>query len=137
MLFVFAGKGGQLEVFGNCQVLEQAPSLRDMGNSKPADDFIGRIIQQVIVGKDHLRAVFYRHHSLASNHARANQGVSRYAIRNDAAGAGIGFPHGLEIQIVGSAAARKVLVHMTIVSTNMAGLKAYYDTQVIVRVREG
>ncbi len=50
---------------------------------------------------------------------------------------GVGFPHGFEIQVVGSAAARKVLIHMTTVSTNAKGLRAFYDCQAVVVVREG
>ena len=80
--------------------------------------------------------LFYRHHSIATNYSQANKGVARFGIRNDLFN-GIGFPHGLEFQVVGSAAARKVLLHMTTVSTNVKGMRAFYDGQTIVVVREG
>jgi hypothetical protein len=80
--------------------------------------------------------LFYRHHSVATNYSQSNQGGSRVGIRNDST-AGVGFPHGFEIQVVGSAAARKVLIHMTTVSTNAKGLRAFYDGQAVVVVREG
>ena len=79
----------------------------------------------------------YRHYSVASNYSQANMGVSRFGIRNDLAGSGVGFPHGFEIQTVGPAAARKILLHLVLVTTNMAGLKAYFDAQVVLSVREG
>ena len=79
----------------------------------------------------------YRHYSLASNYAQANMGVSRFGIRDDAAGSGVGFPHGFEVQAVGTAAARKILLHLVLVTTNMSGLKAYFDAQVVLSVREG
>ena len=81
--------------------------------------------------------LFYRHHSVASNYAQSNQGVARYGLADNAAGSGVGFPHGLEIQIIGSAAARQVLIHLTTVSLNQKGMKAYYDIQAILGVREG
>jgi hypothetical protein len=63
--------------------------------------------------------------------------VSKFALRNDTAGSGAGFPHGLEFQVVGPPAARQVMVHVTTVSTNNHGLKAHFDVQVIMNVREG
>ena len=78
----------------------------------------------------------FRHHSVATNFAQANKGVSRFGIRNDSSN-GIGFPHGFEVQAVGTTAARKVLIHMTTVSTNQSGMRAFYDGQIVVVVREG
>jgi hypothetical protein len=78
----------------------------------------------------------YRHFSVASNYAQANMGVSRFAIRNDTT-AGVGFPHGFEVQVVGTSSARQVLLHLVLVTTNMSGLKAYFSGQVIQAVREG
>ena len=46
----------------------------------------------------------FRHHSVATNFAQANKGVSRFGIRNDSSN-GIGFPHGFEVQAVGTTAA--------------------------------
>ena len=81
--------------------------------------------------------LFAHRHSVATNFARDNQGVSRFAIRNDSAGSGIGFPHGLEFQIIGSASGRKVLIHLTAIGTNRDGFQAHFNSQVIVNVREG
>ncbi len=79
--------------------------------------------------------LFYRHHSLATNFSQSNQGVSRFAIM-DTVVAG-GFPHGMEIQVVGEASSRRVLLHLTLVSTNNAGQKAFYDIATVTDVREG
>lgn len=76
------------------------------------------------------------HYSVASNWSQGNQGTGRFAIANNTT-ASVGFPHGFEVQVVGPASARKVLVHLTLVSTNAKGLKAYYDAQVVTVVREG
>src|SRR5690606_33797617 len=78
--------------------------------------------------------LFYRHHSVATNYAQANQGVCRFGLRNDT---GTGFPHGFELQIVGPASARQVLTHLTTVRPNVSGMKACYDSQTIAAVREG
>ncbi len=79
----------------------------------------------------------YRHHSVASNHSRANHGVARYGLLDNSAGSGVGFPHGLEVQIIGSAAARQVLIHLTTISTNRQGMQASHDIQAVLGVREG
>lgn len=80
--------------------------------------------------------LFYRHHSVATNYSPGNKGVARFGIRNDGL-VGVGFPHGFEIQVVGSTAGRRILIHMTTVSTNAKGLQAFYDGQTVVVVREG
>jgi type II secretory pathway pseudopilin PulG len=77
--------------------------------------------------------LYYRHHSVATNFASPVMGGGRFAIP-DATGAG--FPHGLETQVVGPASARQVLLHLTVVSTNNGGHRAFYDMQVVVDVRD-
>ena len=62
--------------------------------------------------------------------------MSRFALRDDSA-SGVGFPHGLEVQIIGTPGSRKILLHMTTVSTNRKGMKGYYDAQVVMTMREG
>lgn len=74
----------------------------------------------------------YRHHSVATNFARANFGVGRYSVV-DLAG---GFPHGFEVQIVGPATARQVLVHLVIASTNREGQWAWSDVQVVIDAKD-
>jgi hypothetical protein len=62
--------------------------------------------------------------SIATNWARANLGVSRFGIASQT---GDGFPHGFEIQIVGPAAARQVLIHMSLLSTHSRGRRAFLE----------
>lgn len=75
----------------------------------------------------------YRHHSIATNFARSVMGVGRFSVSSSANG---GFPHGFEVQVVGPSAARQLLVHLTVVSTNNSGRRGFYDTQVVVDVRD-
>lgn len=75
----------------------------------------------------------YRHHSVASIYSRDSFGVSRYAIEDTS---GTGFPHGLEIQIVGPSAARQVLIHMVNSSTQRTGHLAWSAMQLSVDARD-
>jgi len=75
----------------------------------------------------------YRHHSVATNHARSSFGVGRYGlIDND----NDGFPHGFEVQMVGTSAARQVLLHLVVASTHRRGQWAWSDLQVVVDTRD-
>lgn len=75
----------------------------------------------------------YRHHSIATNFAPRVMGVGRFARVSNS---GEGFPHGFEVQIIGPASARQVLVHATLVSTNRKGHRAYHDMQIVADVRD-
>lgn len=75
----------------------------------------------------------YRHHSLASNYALPAAGVGRFAIRNDA---GSGFPHGMEVQVVGPSSARQALLHLVICSTVRRGQLAWSDLQAAIDARD-
>jgi len=75
----------------------------------------------------------YRHHSVATNFARAAMGVARYGLTDPADG---GFPHGFEIQLVGPSSARQVMVHLVIVSTNNRGQRAWSDLTSLIDVRD-
>ena len=75
----------------------------------------------------------YRHHSVASNYARDSFGVGRYAIESNSGG---GFPHGLEIQVVGPSSARQVLIHMVNSSTQRTGQFAWSRMQLAVDARD-
>ncbi|MHC5063376.1 MAG: hypothetical protein ACYTG5_05325 [Planctomycetota bacterium] len=77
--------------------------------------------------------LFYRHHSVATNYAPGVMGVGSYGIIDNT---GDGFPHGFEVQIIGPAAARQILLHLTLVSTNRNGRQAYHDLQVIGDTRD-
>ena len=92
-----------------------------------------RLLRDPTLGSSGMLA--YRWHSLASNYSMSNQGVGRFGIVNSAIGNG--FPHGLEVQIIGPSAARQVLIHITLVSNNAGGQRAYFDLQAISDVREG
>lgn len=70
----------------------------------------------------------YRHHSIATNYAPGVMGVGSYGIIDNS---GDGFPHGFEVQLIGPSAARQILLHLTVVSTNNNGRKAFHDLQVI------
>ncbi len=77
--------------------------------------------------------LFYRHHSVATNYAPGVMGVGRYGIIDNT---GNGFPHGFEVQIIGPASARQILLHLTLVSTNNNGRQAFHDLQVIGDTRD-
>lgn len=74
----------------------------------------------------------YRHHSVVTIHSEVAP-AARYGIVSLA---GSGFPHGLEVQVVGPSSARQVLVHLGIASTNRAGMTAFADHQSVVDVRD-
>ncbi len=71
----------------------------------------------------------FRHHSVATNFARANFGVGRYGIMDTT---GAGFPHGFEVQVVGPASARQAVLHLVVSSTNRRGQWAWNGVQVVV-----
>lgn len=75
----------------------------------------------------------YRHHSVATNFAPLNFGVSRYSLKTTAGG---GFPHGFEIQTVGPSNGRQTMFHLVVSSTNRRGLFAWSDEQVVIATRD-
>lgn len=75
----------------------------------------------------------YRHHSVASIYSPANFGVGRYGLVNTG---GSGFPHGLEVQVVGPSSARQILLHLVLVSTTRRGRPAWSNMQVVVDSRD-
>lgn len=75
----------------------------------------------------------YRHHSVASNYAPTNFGVSRFGLLTNS---GSGFPHGFEVQVAGPSSARQVLLHLVIASTNRRGHTAFANVQVVVDARD-
>ncbi len=91
-----------------------------------------RILRDPALG--HSGELGYRSHSVASNYGSLNQGIGRFGIINNN---GSGFPHGFEVQVIGLPTGRQVLLHLTLVSDNRTGRRAYFDTQVISHVREG
>jgi hypothetical protein len=47
-----------------------------------------------------------------------------------------GFPHGFEVQLIGPAAARQLLIRLAVVSINRAGHRAYARNEVIQDCRD-
>ncbi|MCA8943902.1 MAG: type II secretion system protein [Planctomycetes bacterium] len=74
----------------------------------------------------------YRFHSLATNFAPPICGVAKYGYQTTT---GSGFPHGFETQIVGPSSARKILLHVSVVSTH-TGRLAWHDSQTITDARD-
>jgi type II secretory pathway pseudopilin PulG len=75
----------------------------------------------------------YRYHSVVTNYAPVNQGVGKYALRSAVGG---GFPHGLEVQIVGPSNGRQTMLHLVVASTNNRGQRAWSDAQVVIDSRD-
>lgn len=75
----------------------------------------------------------YRHHSIATNFAPVNLGVGRYSVVDTS---GEGFPHGLEVQVVGPSTARQTLVHLVASSTNRQGHWAWSDVQIVIDTKD-
>lgn len=75
----------------------------------------------------------YRHHSVATIYSQASFGVGRYGVVSTSGG---GFPHGLEVQIVGPSSARQVLLHLVLASTSRRGRPAWSNMQVVVDGRD-
>jgi type II secretory pathway pseudopilin PulG len=108
-------------------------SVGEMSLTPPADR---SPVRWVLHGDPELSdpdILIYRHHSVASVFAPDVMGVSRFSVPVTT---GAGFPHGLEFQVVGPSAARQILLHLTLVSTNNENRRAYHDMQVVVDVRD-
>lgn len=75
----------------------------------------------------------YRHHSIATNFAQPSFGVATFGLRSFE---DEGFPHGLEVQVVGPSSARQVHLHMVVSSTQRTGRFAWSDMQLTVDARD-
>lgn len=71
--------------------------------------------------------------SLATVWAPPGQGVSRFA---QAVLASPGFPHGFEVQMIGPASARQVLVHMNLVGRTTRGDATFVEAQELINCRD-
>jgi hypothetical protein len=76
---------------------------------------------------------WYRNASVATNNVTLNIGVGRFGIVNPS---GDGFPHGFEVQVIGPAAARQVLVHLSLLTTHRRGRPAYMDASSVSDSRD-
>lgn len=75
----------------------------------------------------------YRHFSVATNWAPSAFRVGRFSTVSTA---GEGFPHGFEVQFIGPASARQVLLRLAIVSTVRSSLPAWSATEMIQDCRD-
>ena len=67
--------------------------------------------------------------SVATNWAQGNYGVGKFAAPLSA---GDGYPHGLEVQVIGPASARQVLVHLTLIGRGGTGHTPWVEIQDVV-----
>lgn len=116
-------RGALASVAGTLRMIESDGSLTNNPSGTRPPTWV------VLRSSTNVRGLLsYRHHSIATNFARANLGVGRYSVVNLASG----FPHGFEVQIVGPATARQTLVHFVVASTNTRGQVAWSDVQVVI-----
>jgi len=88
---------------------------------------------KIVPAADSVRGVLgYRRASVASNFDLQAPGISRFAVRDDAGG----FPHGLETQLTGPAAARQVLWHLVLIDTTRKGPPAWSQVQTVIAARD-
>ena len=78
----------------------------------------------------------YRMHSIATNFAPAAMRVGQFGVVSNTANGGAGFPHGFEVQLIGPASARQVLLLFSVVSTNRGGTAAHAMIQAISDARD-
>ena len=71
--------------------------------------------------------------ALSSNVAGSRRGLARFGIQDNT---GDGFPHGLEIQLIGPVSARQVLIHMTLCSDSPPSEQAWLNLQAISATRD-
>ena len=89
---------------------------------------------KVLREEENIRGLLsYRHHSVATNFAQDSFGVGRFGVEAAADG---GFPHGLEVQVIGPSSARQVHLHLVVSSTQRTGRFAWADMQLTVDARD-
>jgi hypothetical protein len=74
----------------------------------------------------------YRRGSVASNYDIVAPGVTRFAVRDDAAG----FPHGFEVQFIGQTSARQLLLHLVMVDMTRKGPLAWSQVQTVINCKD-
>jgi len=74
----------------------------------------------------------YRRCSVVTNYAPASWGVSRFSVQSQG---GSGFPHGVELQLIGPSSARQVLCRILLTSNN-SGRKAHAAVQAVLDARD-
>lgn len=121
-------RGELASVVGTLRQIEAAGTLSDSPTAGRPSPW--NILRSDAIVKGLLA---YRHHSLATNYARAGFGVGSYSVPLNT---GSGFPHGFEVQIVGPTSARQAMIHLVVCSSIRRGQPAWSDMQMIVDVRE-
>jgi hypothetical protein len=74
----------------------------------------------------------YQRGSVASNYDIVAPGVTRFALRDDTAG----FPQGFELQLIGQASARQLLLHLVMVDMTRKGPLAWSQVQTIINCKD-
>jgi len=67
-----------------------------------------------------------RRHAVASNHAHSSLGVGEFGVKTAQQG---GFPHGFEVQMMGPAEERELMLHLTLVGARSAPQAEVYADQ--------
>jgi prepilin-type N-terminal cleavage/methylation domain-containing protein len=122
-------KGSLPSVLGTVRQIDVASlSLSDYPIDPRQDPFRIERTVELVQG-----LLSYRHHSIATNYARASFGVGRYGLVDNS---GAGFPHGFEVQVVGPSTARQTVLRLVVSSTNLRGQWAWNNEQVVVDTRD-
>ncbi|MAE77904.1 MAG: hypothetical protein CMJ85_13665 [Planctomycetes bacterium] len=100
------------------------------GDMQPVDPTFKLPVDRRLARADHLE---YRRLSIATNVAGPNRGLGRFGLVDNALD---GFPHGFEVQVVGPAAARQVLAHLSVVSVGHGSNRAWLDLAGVVETRD-
>lgn len=125
--YVVWRRGALPATAGTLRGIQAAGTLSD----SPTD---GRGAWAILPSEGQLRGLLsYRQHSVATNFAPGGYGVGRYGVVD---AAGNGFPHGLEVQVVGPSNGRQTLFHLVVAATNRRGQRAWSDVQVVIDSRD-
>ncbi len=71
--------------------------------------------------------------AIVSNVAEARRGLARFGVVDTS---GAGFPHGFEVQAIGPASARQILVHLTTVSRGILKHRTWVDLHGVSETRD-
>ncbi len=121
---------GQPDTVGTFREIDPA-GLVLSDNPLPPRPARWRIGRDLALSNDGL--LQFRHYSVATNWAPPACGVGRFS---QLSATGEGFPHGFEVQFIGPASARQVLLRLSIVSTVRSGLPAWATTEMIQDCRD-
>lgn len=83
--------------------------------------------------RSHDGLLYRRHHSVATNWSPGAYAVGQFSLVDNS---GQGFPHGFEVQVIGPASARQILLRLAVISLNRAGNRGWSRTEVIQDCRD-